>query len=114
MTGTELREKRKAYFKISTGSKALNKILGGGFESGSVSEVYGEYRCGKTQISHTMCVTAQSSGARGGGKVAVLDTEGTFRPERINQIAERYEGELLSITPLHDAFLCGGYDCTTS
>lgn len=101
MTAGELAQKRKACFKIGTGSKALDKILGGGFESGSVSEVYGEYRCGKTQISHTMCVIAQlpksASGAE--GKVAVLDTEGTFRPERINQIAERFGGELVDYLP---------------
>lgn len=100
MTAGELAQKRKACFKIGTGSKALDKILGGGFESGSVSEVYGEYRCGKTQISHTMCVIAQlPKSARGAeGKVAVLDTEGTFRPERINQIAERFgvDGETIN------------------
>lgn len=101
MTAGELAQKRKACFKIGTGSKALDKILGGGFESGSVSEVYGEYRCGKTQISHTMCVIAQlPKSARGAeGKVAVLDTEGTFRPERINQIAERFGGELAHYLP---------------
>ncbi|KAI5358158.1 Putative DNA recombination and repair protein, RecA [Septoria linicola] len=92
MTAAELGQKRKACFKISTGSKALNKILGGGFESRSVSEVFGEFRCGKTQLSHTMCVMAQLPKSLSGaeGKVAVLDTEGTFRPERITQIAERF------------------------
>lgn len=58
----------------------------------SISEVFGEFRCGKTQLSHTMSVVAQLPKALGGadGKVAYIDTEGTFRPERIAQIAERF------------------------
>lgn len=58
----------------------------------SISEVFGEFRCGKTQLSHTMSVVAQLPKAEGGadGKVAYIDTEGTFRPERIAQIAERF------------------------
>ena len=58
----------------------------------SISEVFGEFRCGKTQLSHTMSVMAQLPKALGGadGKVAYIDTEGTFRPERIAQIAERF------------------------
>jgi len=58
----------------------------------SISEVYGEFRCGKTQLAHTMAVIAQLPKEMGGaeGKVAYLDTEGTFRPERIAEIAERF------------------------
>ena len=58
----------------------------------SISEVFGEYRCGKTQLSQTMSVVAQLPKDLGGGegKVAYIDTEGTFRPERITQIAERF------------------------
>jgi hypothetical protein len=58
----------------------------------SISEVFGEFRCGKTQLSHTMSVVAQLPKEMGGadGKVAYIDTEGTFRPERISQIAERF------------------------
>ncbi|EER25772.1 meiotic recombination protein DLH1, putative [Coccidioides posadasii C735 delta SOWgp] len=63
-----------------------------GFQSMSISEVYGEFRCGKTQLSHTMSVVAQLPRSMGGaeGKVAYIDTEGTFRPERVGQIAERF------------------------
>ncbi|EHK99937.1 putative Meiotic recombination protein DMC1 [Glarea lozoyensis 74030] len=58
----------------------------------SISEVYGEFRCGKTQLAHTMAVIAQLPKEMGGaeGKVAYIDTEGTFRPERIMEIAERF------------------------
>lgn len=80
-----------------------------------ISEVYGEFSelllgsdvlrsladgsligCGKTQLCHTMCVVAQLPKDMGGaeGKVVYIDTEGTFRPERIQQIAERYGGQL--------------------
>ncbi|KAA6415735.1 MAG: meiotic recombination dmc1 [Lasallia pustulata] len=92
ITAMELGHQRKRVVRISTGSKQLDGILGGGFQSMSISEVYGEFRCGKTQLSHTMSVVAQLPKELGGaeGKVAYIDTEGTFRPERIAQIAERF------------------------
>src|SRR5271163_145119 len=66
--------------------------MGSGFATMSISEVYGEFRCGKTQLCQTMSVIAQLPIENGGaeGKVAYIDTEGTFRPERIRQIAERF------------------------
>ncbi|EGE07943.1 Rad51 family protein [Trichophyton equinum CBS 127.97] len=92
ITAMELGHQRKRVVKISTGSKQFDTILGGGFQSMSISEVYGEFRCGKTQLSHTMSVIAQLPKDLGGaeGKAAYIDTEGTFRPERIAQIAERF------------------------
>ncbi|KAJ5312951.1 hypothetical protein PENANT_c018G04605 [Penicillium antarcticum] len=92
ITAMELHHQRKRVVRISTGSKQFDSILGGGFQSMSISEVFGEFRCGKTQLSHTMSVIAQLPTELGGanGKVAYIDTEGTFRPERIAQIAERY------------------------
>ncbi|KAK3680451.1 hypothetical protein LTR37_021229 [Vermiconidia calcicola] len=91
-TGTEVLHLRKTCFRISTGSKQWDGILNGGFQSRSINEVYGEFRCGKTQLAHTLCVMAQMPKDQGGGegKVAYVDTEGTFRPERIIQIAERF------------------------
>ncbi|KAI9891563.1 MAG: Meiotic recombination protein dmc1 [Vezdaea aestivalis] len=92
ITAAELGHQRKRCLKISTGSKQLDAILGGGFQTMSISEVYGEYRCGKTQLSHTLSVMVQLPRHMGGGegKAAYIDTEGTFRPERIAQIAERF------------------------
>ncbi|GKZ88896.1 meiotic recombination protein dmc1 [Aspergillus niger] len=92
ITAMELCHQRKRIVRISTGSKQFDSILGGGFQSMSISEVFGEFRCGKTQLSHTMSVVAQLPKELGGagGKVAYIDTEGTFRPERIAQIAERF------------------------
>ncbi|KAF4606499.1 Meiotic recombination protein dmc1 [Pleurotus pulmonarius] len=91
-TGIEIQEKRKRVNTISTGSKNVDVILGGGIMSQSVSEVYGEFRTGKTQLAHTMSVVAQLPPDLGGasGKVAYIDTEGTFRPDRIRSIAERF------------------------
>ncbi|XP_039261748.2 meiotic recombination protein DMC1/LIM15 homolog isoform X2 [Styela clava] len=84
--------KRKQCFKISTGSEDLDKLLGGGVESMAITEVFGEFRTGKTQISHTLCVTTQMPGAMGytGGKVVFIDTENTFRPDRLRPIADRF------------------------
>lgn len=63
----------------------------GGLETGSITEIFGEYRCGKTQFCHTLCVTCQLPVDMGGGegKALYIDTEGTFRPQRLVQIAER-------------------------
>ncbi|CCU77173.1 recA [Blumeria hordei DH14] len=88
----KLLEIRKKCIRISTGSKQLDAALNGGFQTMSVCEVYGEFRCGKTQLAHTLAVIAQLPREMGGaeGKVAYIDTEGTFRPERIQDIAERF------------------------
>ncbi|EEA06986.1 meiotic recombination protein DMC1-like protein, putative [Cryptosporidium muris RN66] len=91
-TGTEVLAKRQNILRITTGSEQFDKMLLGGFESMCITEIFGENRCGKTQICHTLCVTAQlpteMSGAN--GKVCFIDTEGTFRPERIAKISERF------------------------
>ncbi|KAG5900360.1 hypothetical protein JTB14_033809 [Gonioctena quinquepunctata] len=92
MTALEVSDQRKQIFKLQTGSSKLDKLLGGGIESMSITEVFGEFRTGKTQLSHTLCVTAQMPGANGylGGKVMFIDTEHTFRPERLRPIADRF------------------------
>jgi meiotic recombination protein DMC1 len=72
--------KRERILRISTGSQNLDNLLQGGIESMAITEVFGEFRTGKTQISHTLCVTAQLSKENGGGegKVAYIDTENTL------------------------------------
>lgn len=92
ITGSEFLQKRKEVIKITTGSKDLDALLGGGLETLSITEVFGEFRTGKTQLAHTLCVTSQLPLEAGGGngKVAYIDTEGTFRPERIEPIAIRF------------------------
>ena len=85
-------EKRKNMVFLRTGSDAVDLLLKGGVETGSITELYGEFRTGKTQICHQLCVTCQLPIKDGGGQgmAMYIDCEGTFRPERLVQIAERY------------------------
>jgi DNA repair protein RadA len=84
-----LLEKRKSMLRCSTGSKSLDELLIGGVETQAVSEFYGEFGSGKSQICHTLCAIAKQPISEGGldGGVIYIDTEGTFRPERLDQIA---------------------------
>ncbi|KAK8803074.1 hypothetical protein WA588_002232 [Blastocystis sp. NMH] len=91
-TATEYNKQRQDIVHISTGCKELDGILGGGMETGSITELYGEFRTGKTQMCHTLCVICQLPIEQGGGegKAMYIDTEGTFRPERLVQISRRF------------------------
>ncbi len=89
--GLEFAEKREEIFHITTGSKEFDKLLGGrGLETKAITEAFGSYGSGKTQLGLTLAVNAQFPIENGGaeGKAVYIDTEGTFRPERIKQIAE--------------------------
>jgi len=91
VSAQELSERRATVFRLQSGSADLDRLLGGGVESQSITEVFGEFRTGKTQISHTLCVTAQiPTDSYSGGKVIFIDTENTFRPNRLSEIAERF------------------------
>ena len=87
---TELYNKRKNIERISTGSKCFDELLGGGFEVNAITEIYGEFGSGKTQICHTSAVMVQQKITDGGleGGVIYVDTENTFRPERIVSISK--------------------------
>jgi DNA repair protein RAD51 len=91
-TATEFHQKRSEIIQITTGSKELDKLLNSGIETGSITELFGEFRTGKTQLCHTLAVTCQLPIDSGGGegKCLYIDTEGTFRPERLLAVAERY------------------------
>ena len=101
-TAEEVLERRRNMLKIATGSASLDDLFGGGIETGSMTEFYGEFRTGKTQIAHQLCITAQLPREMGGLnvddkepiKVVYIDTEGTFRPERILDMSKRWEGDL--------------------
>jgi len=90
VTATEIYKRRQDIGKISTGTNALDTLFDGGVETQAVTEVYGEFGSGKTQFCHTMCVNVQRSKEEGGldGGVLYIDTENTFRPERIVSIAK--------------------------
>ena len=89
MTADVVFEKRQHLGRITTGCNALDELFGGGIETGAITELIGEYRTGKTQIAHQACLNVQLPVDKGGlaGKALYIDTEGTFRPERIAQMA---------------------------
>ncbi len=86
----ELFKMRKNVARLTTGSKALDKVLDGGLETQTITEFYGEYGSGKSQMCHQLCVNVQLPPERGGlgGGVLYVDTENTFRLERIVQMAK--------------------------
>ena len=90
INAADLLQKRKAIDRVSTGSNNLDDLLGGGIETWALTEFYGEFGSGKSQICHTLCVMAQMPKGQGGLEAGsiYIDTEGTFRPERIAEIAE--------------------------
>ena len=92
-TGSVLLEKRSKVGRLNTGSNILNELLGGGFETQSITELFGEFGSSKTQIAHQLCVTVQLPVDQGGlnNEAFFIDTENTFRPERIIQMAEALE-----------------------
>lgn len=84
-SGEDLMKKRESVVRISTGSKAFDSLLGGGFESGGITEIFSAYGSGKTQIGHALAVNTLKAFPE--SYVVYLDTESTFRPERIKQMA---------------------------
>ena len=93
-SGTVLLERRSKLGYVSSGSKSFDELLGGkGFESQAITEMFGEYGSGKTQIAHQLCVNVQLPKEKGGleAHAFYIDTENTFRPNRIVQMAEAYE-----------------------
>jgi DNA repair protein RadA len=87
-TGDIVLERRKLVGKLSFGTKAFDDLMGGGVESQAITEFYGEFGSGKTQVGHQMAVNVQLPLEEGGlnGSVIIIDTENTFRPERITQM----------------------------
>ena len=89
-TAEEILERRKALIRCTTGSPKLDSFLKGGIETQAMTEIAGEFGSGKSQLCYTLCVTASmpQNKAGLGSNVIFIDTENTFRPERIHQIAE--------------------------
>jgi DNA repair protein RadA len=123
-TAEEILERRKGLVRFSTGSAKLDTFLNGGIETQAVTEIAGEFGTGKSQICHTLCVTANAkeqkphSGESGNSSstttstdhnVIFIDTENTFRAERVHQIAEaRRPGTVEEI--LKRIFVCKIYN----
>ncbi len=88
-TALELKQESRNIGRITTGSKRLDELLGGGAETRTITEFYGEFGTGKTQICMQLSVNVQLPPEEGGlsGKALYIDTEGTFRWERIEKMA---------------------------
>ncbi len=89
-TGLDVLKKRESVGKLTTGSKELNKLLGNGIETQAITELFGMFGSGKTQLGHQLSVNVQLPKNKGGleGTAIYIDTENTFRPERIMQMAK--------------------------
>ncbi len=85
-SGTDIMKKREEIIKIKTGSESFNQMMGGGFETGAIIECFGQYGSGKTQIGHALAVNAQVEDED--AVCVYIDTENTFRPDRIIQFAK--------------------------
>ncbi len=99
-TGDLVLERRKLVGKLTTGCAEFDEMMGGGIETQAITELYGEFGSGKTQVAHQLAVNVQMDKEHGGlgGSVIIIDTENTFRPERITQmvkgLSEKYGMEL--------------------
>ena len=89
-TAENVMKRRETVGKLSTGSKALDELLGGGIETQAITEAHGAFGSGKSQLAHQLAIMVQLPKEKGGfnGKCIFIDTEQTFRPERITQMAE--------------------------
>jgi DNA repair protein RadA len=85
-TAEDILEVRKNLIKFTSGSQAFDLFLGGGIETQALTEIAGEFGSGKSQLCYTICVTANEGSPDNG--IIFVDTENTFRAERIHQIAE--------------------------
>ncbi|MCK4669315.1 DNA repair and recombination protein RadA, partial [Candidatus Bathyarchaeota archaeon] len=85
----ELLKMHQNVLRLTTGSQALDELLGGGLETQTITEFYGAFGSGKSQVCHQLCVNVQLPPEKGGldGSVLYVDTENTFRTERIVQMA---------------------------
>jgi DNA repair protein RadA len=97
-TAASVLTRRLSVIRLTTSSEALDELFGGGIESSGITEFAGEYRTGKTQLAHQLCVNVflpvEQGGFRKPGqpppRVIYIDTEGTFRPERIAHMISAY------------------------
>ena len=109
-TADKVWEQRQKIGKITTGSKALNELLGGGVETQSITEVYGPFGSGKSQLGFQLSLNVQLPEEKGGlnGNCMFIDTEATFRPDRVSQMAKSLK--LDPIQALKNIFVARAYD----
>jgi len=97
-TGADVLERREQIGKLTWGVDAVDELLGGGVETQSITEVYGEFGAGKSQVTHELAVTVQLPEEHGGleGSAIFVDSEDTFRPERIDQMVRGLPDEAIA------------------
>jgi len=97
-TGATVLERRQEIGKLSWQITEVDDLLGGGIETQSITEVYGEFGSGKSQVTHQMAVNVQLSPEHGGldGGCIFVDSEDTFRPERIDDMVRGLDDEILA------------------
>ena len=104
-TGAAVLERREQIGKLSWGVDEVDDLLGGGVETQSITEVYGEFGAGKSQVTHQLAVNVQLPAEHGGleGSAIFIDSEDTFRPERIEQMVAGLDDDVLEDTmEFHD------------
>jgi len=99
-TGATVLERREQIGKLTWSVDEVDDLLGGGIETQSITEVYGEFGAGKSQVTHQISVTVQLPSEHGGleGSAMFIDSEDTFRPERIDQMVKGLSEEVLEDT----------------
>ncbi len=110
-TGSTVLERRNEIGKLSWHIDEVDELLGGGIETQSITEVYGEFGAGKSQVTHQMAVNVQLPKEVGGlhGSAIFVDSEDTFRPERIDDMVRGLPDEAIEAT-LEDRDIEGSPD----
>jgi DNA repair protein RadA len=107
LTADDLLEKRNKLSRYATGSQSFDNLMNGGFETQAITELVGEFGSGKSQICHTLCVAASQLIKNDSGNMIFVDSENTFRADRVHQIAEQRGFDPLPI--LEKIFHCKVY-----
>jgi DNA repair protein RadA len=99
-SGATVLERREQIGKLTWGVEEVDELLGGGVETQSITEVYGEFGAGKSQVTHQLSVNVQLPAEHGGleGSAIFVDSEDTFRPERIDQMVRGLDDDVVADT----------------
>ena len=99
-SGATVLERREQIGKLTWGPDDVDELLGGGVETQSITEVYGEFGSGKSQVTHQLSVNVQLPAEHGGleGSAIFIDSEDTFRPERIDDMVRGLDDEVIEAT----------------
>jgi len=99
-TGAAVLARRERIGKLKMLVPEVDELLGGGVETQSITEVYGEFGAGKSQVTHQLAVNVQLPAEHGGleGRAVFIDSEDTFRPERVDEMVRGLDDEIIAAT----------------